>query len=323
MPPAPSPSTAKAEPPVAASIPDASAVDAAAASSSDDAAVEVEETPIEELLFPGENTPEIASCKARRSLEARCLFGIRYRRDPQALALALGLFDRDGHVVSELPAQTFDGGYRGPIRAVPELPVGPLRHHLEWTDRAVRDFDAFFAALGARAGRPLAYRHTRLTFRFFRSVGKRTPAAFASGWRVAYNVAGTLMVSEDSVRETLFHEIFHLNDEHHGDFSTRVLAAAHARIRARCGTKSSCLAPFSPGSTVVRGGTYYAFQPGNDAREYGAELAIRYYREHRAIVRGEAPVRPPFKCGPAENAQVWRAIADEFFAGVDLTAPCR
>jgi hypothetical protein len=75
---------------------------------------------------------------------------------------------------------------------------------------------------------------------------------------------------------------------------------------------------------MVRGGTYYAFQPdnGDGVHEYAAELALRYYREQRALVRGEAPVLPPFKCGPEESARAWSLIVDEFFGGVDLVPDC-
>ena len=33
--------------------------------------------------------------------------------------------------------------------------------------------------------------------------------------------------------------------------------------------------------------------------------------------------RGAFKCGPPENAEAWRLIADEFFAGVDRVPPCK
>jgi hypothetical protein len=73
----------------------------------------------------------------------------------------------------------------------------------------------------------------------------------------------------------------------------------------------------------VRGGTYYAFQENNgDAvHEYAAELALRYYREQRAVLRGE-PTGKRFKCGPPENAQAWGLVAAEFFRGEDRTGPC-
>jgi hypothetical protein len=56
-------------------------------------------------------------------------------------------------------------------------------------------------------------------------------------------------------------------------------------------------------------------------REYAAELALRYYRETRAILRKDKPIAP-FKCGPPENARAWTAFVAEFFAGVDLVPAC-
>ncbi len=130
---------------------------------------------------------------------------------------------------------------------------------------------------------------------------------------------GSLLTSPGAVRETLFHELFHLNDEAHADWSHRALGAIFDSIVAKCGAHTACLTPYAPGTTKVRGGTYYPFQPGNDVGEYGAELALRYYLEQRAILRGEPLGRAPFKCGPPENARAWRAIVSEFFGGVDRT----
>jgi hypothetical protein len=31
--------------------------------------------------------------------------------------------------------------------------------------------------------------------------------------------------------------------------------------------------------------------------------------------RGEQPLRPAFKCGPAENASAWKLMVEEFFGG--------
>ena len=251
---------------------------------------------------------------------ARDALAARFAADPAAQALALSLFDADVDEIDVLPAQLMDGGYRGTIRLVPALPVGTDRKHLAWVAGAMRDFDAFFAAVAAHG--TLHYRWRGLAFRFFRSVGNTTPNAFASDWTVAYNVNGSIDTTPDAARETLFHEIFHLDDEDHGDWSPRHLAALQATIERRCGTRTACLAPYAPTSTIVRRGTYYAFQPGNDVREYAAEVALRWYREQRAVVRGERAVRPSFKCGPEENREAWDAIKDEFFGGVDLVPGC-
>jgi hypothetical protein len=84
---------------------------------------------------------------------------------------------------------------------------------------------------------------------------------------------------------------------------------------------------------MVRGGTYYAFQPGNDVREYAAELAVRYFKEQSAAIAptssadhpgGGIPfgLKTPFKCTGSENATSWKAMVLEFFGGIDLTVAC-
>ncbi|AUX42143.1 hypothetical protein SOCE26_035700 [Sorangium cellulosum] len=251
----------------------------------------------------------------------RCLLALRFQGDPLAAATAKALFDRSGSVAGLEREHTMDGGYRGMLHLVPALPVGAERRHLEWTAAALADFDAFFTDVAAAAGAPVRYRHRALSLRYFRSVKARTPSAYASGWTVAYNLAGSLHRSADAVRETLFHEIFHLNDSAHGAWSEAALSPIYDGIVARCGTKIPCLAPYAPSETTVKGGTYYAFQPGNGVGEYAAELAIRYYREQRAALRGHRPGKA-FKCGPPENTRAWSLLASEFFGGADRVAPC-
>ncbi|WP_437290863.1 hypothetical protein [Sorangium sp. So ce406] len=252
----------------------------------------------------------------------RCLLALRYHGDAQAAASATALFDGNGSVAGLEREHLMDGGYRGTLHLVPELPVRAERRHLEWTAAAMADVDALVADLAAAASSPVRYRHRALALRYFRSVRARTPSAYAAGWTVAYNLAGSLHRSADAVRETLFHEIFHLNDSAHGAWSQAALSPIFDGIVARCGTRISCLTPYAPNETLVKGGTYYAFQPGNGVGEYAAELAIRYYREQRAALRGERLGKTPFKCGPPENARAWSLLAAEFFGGADRVAPC-
>lgn len=269
------------------------------------------------------------SCPQSLAGEARirCLYDRRYEGDAKAANLAHELYTRFGIVAGVEQAQVMDGGYRGNIRIEPAVPAGKDRKHLEWVVAAMRDFEDFFHRLdsvGADAGEP-RYRFRPITLRFMRSVEKRTPSAYAHDWTVAYNLVGTLMLSEDAIRETMFHEIFHLNDADHGtgdNWSSHALRDVYDAVVKKCGTKAACLAPYSPGDTMVRGGTYYAFQPGNGVGEYAAELALRYYREGRSAMRG-APVKgTPFKCGPSENARAWELLKNEFFAGIDPTPAC-
>jgi hypothetical protein len=279
----------------------------------------------EQLLFLDDLPAEAAACRQRGDA-VRCLLELRYAGDAPAAKAALALYDQSGSVAGLEVAHEMDGGWRGRLQLVPELPVGRHRRHLDWIALAAADFDAFFAGLAGRASAPLPYRYEPLELKFFRSVGRTTPSAYASDWSIAYNVSGSLHYHADAVRETMFHEIFHLNDRAHGHWSARVLTPLYDAIVEGC-TKAGklvtgCLSPYAPNDTQVRGGTYYAFQPGNGVWEYAAELAIRYYREQRALLAGKAAPGKPFKCGPVPNARAWERLVDEFFGGVDLSPAC-
>jgi hypothetical protein len=248
-----------------------------------------------------------------------------YDKDPKAKAVAKDLFDSLGHVTGVGADEEMDGGYRGKIHLVPELPMGKYRQQLVWVASALTAIDTFFADI---KGKP-NYRWRDLTIHFVRSVGKRTPSAYAVNWSITHNVVGSLLTSERGVRETYFHELFHLNDFDHGDWSGKTLSADYKAIIKKCGTTGrravKCLTPFAPNDTKVRAtGTFYAFQPnnGDSVHEYAAELAVRYYKEQLAIaMRGKLPARA-FKCGPAENARAWKALVDEFFGGFDRVPAC-
>ena len=250
----------------------------------------------------------------------RCLLGLRFSDDGEAAAAALALYDASGNVVGLNRAQTMDGGWRGMLQLVPEVPVGKHRRYLDWLLSASQDFNGFFGTLGERAPSGLRYRWQPIEIRFFRSVGRTTPSAYATDWAIAFNVSGSLHKSRDAVRETMFHEIFHLNDADHGGWSARVLSGLYADLLARCGRKTACLTPYAPSKTMVRGGTYYAFHEEHVA-EYAAELATRYFTEQSAVLAGGAPKQPAFKCGPPENRQAWDALVKDFF-GVDLVPDC-
>lgn len=288
-----------------------------------------------EVLFPVRTTAtEVASQCGSLAGEARvrCVYEKRYAGDARALGVAFDLYTRWKVVVGVEEAHTMNGGYRGMIRIEPQVPILAECKHLEWVAQAMHDFDGFFAELDAygrthasAAGKVATarpYRFRPITLRFMRSVAARTPSAYAHDWTVAYNVAGSLFVSADAARETMFHEIFHLNDAARDSWSTAALGQIFDGIVKKCGTSIPCLAPFSPNETIVRGGTYYSFQPGNGVVEYAAELALRYYREQRAALRNISPKPTRFKCGPAENRRAWEAMRDRFFGGVDATPSC-
>ncbi len=278
------------------------------------------------------------------ALRVRCLIGGRYAGHAKARALALALYDAVGVVAGLRPKQVRDGGWRGTLHMVPQLPVGRHLPQLRRVKQSFSGFRQFFTWLGKGSSKPLQYRFTHLSFKFYRTVGKRTPSASAWDWTVAYNVNGSLLGSAAGVRETLYHEIFHLNDRDHRDWTTRALGKIYEGILKRCrrhmvkGSRQGaryqrCLRPYAPYKTKVRkDNVFYAFHHESDVAEYGAELAVRYYLEQRAVMsavstgtlRRALGYSAPgaFKCGPTENARAWTLLAQEFFGGVDRTAPC-
>jgi hypothetical protein len=253
-----------------------------------------------------------------------CLLTEAYAKDEKAQKIALELFHDLGHVAGVGPEEIMEGGYRGKIKLVPQLPTGDYRKHLEWAASALGAIDNFFSELYPKQTWP-SYRWRGLQLRFVRSPGKRTPSAYAFDWIIEYNVNGSLLTTQAGVQETIVHELFHANDFDHGDWSAQTLQTDYDSIVRKCGTKAKCLTPYAPNTTKVRAtGTYYAFQPnnGNGVHEYAAELAVRYFREQTQMMRDKKLAKPAFKCGPPENGRAWDALVNEFFAGRDLVPTC-
>jgi len=257
--------------------------------------------------------------------DVECLIRSAYQPDPKAAELALALWRNSGDVAGVGPEETMDGGFRGTIHLVPQLPIQGYRKHLSWVAEGAQSIDQFFGKLFANQPAP-SYRWRALQFRFVRSVNKHRPSAYALDWTVEYNVEGSLNLNAAAVRETLFHELFHVNDEAHGEWSAAHLRRDYAAILAKCGTHPTvkCLTPYAPNDTMVRGGTFYAFQQnnGDTVHEYAAELAVRYFKEQSEMLRAGKLSKKAFKCGPAENARAWSGIIGEFFSGRDLVPPC-
>ena len=282
-------------------------------------------------LGAGESPVDLATAKrllpgndACESTE--CLIEHAYRDDPQASALALDLWRSTADVAGVGPEEVMDGGFRGTIHLLPQLPLHQYRKHLAWVVSGTQIMDRFFGQLFPADRAQPRYRWRALQFRFVRSLVKHRPSAYAVGSTVEYNVEGSLNISEGGVRETLFHELFHVNDADHDDWSAAHLRTDYLSILKQCGPSLSvkCLAPYAPNDTLVRGGTFYAFQPnnGDTVHEYAAELAVRYFKEQSELLRSGKLSRRAFKCGPAENARAWQGLVAEFFAGRDLVPPC-
>lgn len=292
-------------------------------------------------LFGTSVPPAAAACTGDTATTIGCLVGVRYEGDDEAKRLALDLYTRFGTLVGQGETETMDGGYRGHIKLVPALPTGKDRKHLVWLHAALVTIDRVMTTLASRRaaapdGGPaptLGYRYKPIVVKFVRSLeGKRTPSGFALDWTYAYNVEGSLNVSAEAVLGLAVHEIFHLNDVAPGGgaWSEGALGSDVSSILGRCkvpnvkaaGAATPCLTPYTPTPLQVRGGTYYAFQPGNRITlEYAAELAQRVFDEQRARL-GLGPTRPAFKCGPRENARSYGAMVDTYFGGVDLVPAC-
>ncbi|CAN5368672.1 hypothetical protein BH11MYX1_BH11MYX1_24040 [soil metagenome] len=257
-----------------------------------------------------------------------CLIDARFAHDPKAQAIAHELYKTSGDIAAPGVDEMMDGGFRGTIHLVPELPIGAYRKHLEWIAATAATFETFYAKQFAR--QPPAYRWRDLAIRFVRSAKKHTPSAYAvigphEVWTIEYNVEGSLPTSETGVRELIVHELFHVNDEDHQDWSHHALATDYAAIVKKCGTRTACLDPYAPNDTKMRAtGIYYAFQPNNGetVHEYAAELAVRYFKEQSEMMAKGKLARRGFKCGPPENARAWKSMVDEFFAGEDQTPAC-
>src|SRR5262249_7223171 len=75
--------------------------------------------------------------------DVACLIEHRYRDDAKAKALALTLFRATGDIAGVGPDEIMDGGYRGKIHLVPQLPTASYRQHLAWVSDAMLDIDRF------------------------------------------------------------------------------------------------------------------------------------------------------------------------------------
>jgi hypothetical protein len=254
---------------------------------------------------------------------ADCLLELRFKSDPRALELARALYARSRTIVG-VEARTSVGGYRGEdVPVVPALPIGKYRHHLEWLSTSIDSFDELLVSLRPHASKAVSFRLRPNAFVFFRTPGARYPSAYTWQGTIGYNLDGPLHTNARDARETLFHELFHLNDEQRAAWSSRSLGPLFESIVARCnGSDHDCFTPFAPHDTVVADGTYYAFDARTrDVREYAAELALRYLLEHEAVLAG-GELLAPFKCRADENLVAWERLTDEFFGGADLTPSC-
>lgn len=239
--------------------------------------------------------------------------------DSGALALASQIESSYAWSIGVEEQRQIDGGWRGSVAIEPQWPIGRHRRHLDHIAAAAHDYEELFDGLQDDARSAIRFRWRNVDIKVFRSEERRH-SAYAADWQVGYNVEGFLLSNERMVRETLFHELFHLNDEQSG-WSEDALGLLYDGIVEHCGDDVACLRNFAPGNTMING-TYYAFHSGEGVEEYAAELALRWYREHRQLVLEGRSVADPFKCRAPENAQAWERMVERFFGGIDLVPDC-
>ncbi len=281
--------------------------------------------PLRENGTKGDSAARPARCLATMAHDAcvRTLLSKRYANDPEASVLALALYEKTGSVAGVESPRSFLGTHVGDVDVLPALPIGEYRHHLAWVLSSLEAFATVLQQLGRVADKPIAFRVTQLPLRFYRTERARFPSAYFVDGSVAYNVHGELHDTEVSSRETLMHELFHLNDARESDWSEGALGPIYDHIALKCHGSDACLRRYAPHETRVAGGTFYAFHSATGSvAEYGAELAIRYYREQRARIVGIPMKAPPFKCRAPENLAAWNLLAETFFGGADLVPPC-
>jgi hypothetical protein len=271
---------------------------------------------VENLLCSGTCDPICGALDPRDA--AICALDLIYADDAEARALARELFAFTGALPGIERARDVDAAYLGRLPVEPVVPVGEHRRHLLWLRDGLFDIERTFADIARRAPRTVMFRTRPYGFRFFRTPQRSYPSAYAEEGVIGYNVEGPLHESADSVLATLLHEVFHLNDEGHGFWTSTALAPIFDRIVQTCGDDHDCLTPYAPGEDLTDGGTYYPFDSRTrDVREYGAELALRWFRDVRSPAGASA-----FKCRTPENAAAWRALVDEFFGGFDPNGEC-
>jgi len=103
-------------------------------------------TPVVDLAAAKRLLPTSVACD-----DVACLIEQAYRPDAKASRLALELFQATGDVAGIGPEEVLDGGFRGTIKLVPQLPRGGYRKHLSWVSSGAQAVDHFFDGFpGAR-----------------------------------------------------------------------------------------------------------------------------------------------------------------------------
>ena len=85
--------------------------------------------------------------QADTAARIQCMLRTRYRRDRRAYRMVRKIYVQSGWVVGLEPAWWMNGGWRGRVRIVPQLPIRRYRYHLRYLQKTVRDYRFFFKNL--------------------------------------------------------------------------------------------------------------------------------------------------------------------------------
>ena len=176
---------------------------------------------VQDLLCSGACDPLCGSLEARDS--ARCALDLIYAEDTDARDIARDLFALTGTLPGIERARDVDAAHLGRLPIEPIVPVGEYRRHLVWVRDGLTDIEKTFADVARKAPRAVMFRTRPYGFRFFKTPQRSYPSAYAGEGVIGYNVEGPLHDSAESVTATLLHEVFHLNDEDHGDSNDELL----------------------------------------------------------------------------------------------------
>jgi len=102
------------------------------------------------LLYGDAKAPDCS----KATDQVACLIDARFAADKKAQALAAQLYRDTGDVAGLGAEEIMDGGYRGKIHLVPQLPVDGYRKHLGWVVAAMTSIEAFTRSSSMANRRP-------------------------------------------------------------------------------------------------------------------------------------------------------------------------
>ena len=206
---------------------------------------------------PRSRSPTRRSCSPTRReacADIECLIENAYaKRSPRRRRSRSRCTANSGSVAGVGPDEIMDGGYRGKIHLVPQLPTGEYRKHLEWVARrARRSIDEFFAKLYDKQPAPeLSLARAPAAVR---ALGRQAHAERVRD-RLARRVQrrGLAAHDRDGVRETSSTSCSTPTTARTATGRRKTLQKDYDAIVAKCPARTiKCLAPYAPNDTEGR-----------------------------------------------------------------------